>query len=222
MTVYRLSNDLVFPNPSLSDDDGLLAIEGDLSVQRLLLAYSNGIFPWYSDDDPILWWSPDPRFIIYPKDIKTSHSMKKLIKKNTYKVTFDTCFRDVISNCSSVREKTGTWITPEMIEAYCNLYELGFAHSVETWLDDKLVGGLYGVSLGKCFFGESMFSTMDNASKTAFIALGKVLESKGFILIDCQVHTNHLESLGAINMPRKEFLEIVKKGISILPLKLYF
>ncbi|MBU3180772.1 leucyl/phenylalanyl-tRNA--protein transferase [Clostridium psychrophilum] len=222
MTVYRLSNDLVFPNPSFSDDDGLLAIEGDLSVERLLLAYSNGIFPWYSDDDPILWWSPDPRFIIYPKDIKTSHSMKKLIKKDTYKVTFDTCFRDVISNCSSVRKKTGTWITPEMIEAYCNLYELGFAHSVETWLDDKLVGGLYGVSLGKCFFGESMFSTMDNASKTAFIALGKVLESKGFILIDCQVHTNHLESLGAINMPRKEFLEIVKKGISILPLKLCF
>ena len=222
MTVYRLLNDLVFPDPSFSDDDGLLAIEGDLSVQRLLLAYSNGIFPWYSDDDPILWWSPDPRFIIYPKDIKTSHSMKKLIKKNTYKVTFDTCFRDVISNCSSVREKTGTWITPEMIEAYCNLYELGFAHSVETWLDDKLVGGLYGVSLGKCFFGESMFSTMDNASKTAFITLGKVLESKGLILIDCQVHTNHLESLGAINMPRKEFLEIVKKGISILPLKLCF
>ncbi len=222
MTVYRLSNDLVFPHPSLSDDDGLLAIEGDLSVQRLLLAYSSGIFPWYSDDEPILWWSPNPRFIVYPKDIRTSHSMKKLLKKNTYKVSFDTCFRDVISNCSNVRKESGTWITNDMIEAYCKLHELGFAHSVETWHQEKLVGGLYGVSIGKCFFGESMFSTMDNASKAAFIALGKVLEEKEFILIDCQVHTNHLESLGAVNMPREKFLEIVEKGIAIPPLKLCF
>ncbi|MCB2292324.1 leucyl/phenylalanyl-tRNA--protein transferase [Clostridium algoriphilum] len=222
MTIYRLSNDLVFPHPSLSDDDGLLAIEGDLSVQRLLLAYSNGIFPWYSDDEPILWWSPDPRFIVYPNNIRTSHSMRKLLKKNTYKITFDTCFRDVISNCSNVRKETGTWITNDMIEAYCKLHELGFAHSVETWHQNKLVGGLYGVSLGKCFFGESMFSTMDNASKAAFISLGKVLVEKEFSIIDCQVHTDHLESLGAVYMPREKFLEIVETGISILPLKLRF
>ncbi len=222
MTVYRLSNDLVFPDPSLSDADGLLAIEGDLSPERLLLAYSNGIFPWFSDDEPILWWSPDPRFIVYPKDIRISHSMKKLLKKNTYRVSFDTCFRDVISNCSNTRKETGTWITNEMIEAYCRLHELGYAHSVETWYKDKLVGGLYGISMGKCFFGESMFSTMDNASKVAFTTLGKSLEEKGFSMIDCQVHTTHLESLGAVYIPREKFLELMKKGISINPLKLCF
>ncbi|MPQ32052.1 leucyl/phenylalanyl-tRNA--protein transferase [Clostridium estertheticum] len=220
MTVYRLSNELIFPHPSLSDDDGLLAIDGDLSQERLLLAYSNGIFPWYSNDEPILWWSPDPRFIVYPKDIRISHSMKKILKKNIYKVTFDTHFRDVISNCSNLRREAGTWITNEMIEAYCKLHALGYAHSVETWFNDELVGGLYGISIGKCFFGESMFSTMDNASKVAFITFGRVLENKGFSLIDCQVHTNHLESLGAIYMPREKFLELVKDGISKLPLKL--
>jgi len=222
MTVYRLSNDLVFPHPSLSDDDGLLAMYGDLSPQRLLLAYSNGIFPWFSDGEPILWWSPDPRFIVYPFNIKTSHSMKKLLKKNTYKISFDTCFRDVISNCSNIRKESGTWITNDMIDAYCKLHELGYAHSVETWYQGKLVGGLYGVSLGKCFFGESMFSTMDNASKVAFISLGKVLEEKGFTIIDCQVHTNHLESLGAVYISREKFLEIVEKGIRTSPLKLCF
>lgn len=222
MPIYRLSDDLLFPDPSLSEDDGLLAIEGDLSPERLLLAYSNGIFPWFSDDEPILWWSPDPRFIVYPKDIRTSHSMKKLLKKNTYRVSFDTCFRDVISNCSNTRKETGTWITNEMIEAYCKLHELGYAHSVETWHHDKLVGGLYGISMGKCFFGESMFSTMDNASKVAFITLGKSLEEKGFSMIDCQVHTTHLESLGAVYIPREKFLELIKKGISITPLKLCF
>ena len=222
MPIYRLSNDLVFPHPSLSEEDGLLAIEGDLSPQRLLLAYSNGIFPWFSDDEPILWWSPDPRFVLYPKDIRISHSMKKLLKKNTYRISFDTCFRDVISNCSTLRKETGTWITDEMIEAYCKLHELGYAHCVETWYQDKLVGGLYGVSIGKCFFGESMFSTMDNASKIAFITLSKALEEKGFVVIDCQVHTAHLESLGAVYISRENFLELVEKGISIDPLKLCF
>ena len=146
--------------------------------------------------------------------------MKKTLKKNIYKVTFDTHFRDVISNCSNLRREAGTWITNEMIEAYCKLHALGYAHSVETWFNDELVGGLYGISIGKCFFGESMFSTMDNASKVAFITFGKVLENKGFSLIDCQVHTNHLESLGAVYMPREKFLELVKDGISKLPLKL--
>ena len=222
MPIYRLSNDLVFPHPSLSEEDGLLAIEGDLSPQRLLLAYSNGIFPWFSDDEPILWWSPDPRFVLYPKDIRISHSMKKLLKKNTYRISFDTCFIDVISNCSKLRKETGTWITDEMIEAYCKLHELGYAHCMETWYQDKLIGGLYGVSMGKCFFGESMFSTMDNASKIAFITLSKALEEKGFVVIDCQVHTAHLESLGAVYISRENFLELVEKGISKNPLKLCF
>ncbi|MFT5871257.1 MAG: leucyl/phenylalanyl-tRNA--protein transferase [Clostridium sp.] len=222
MPIYRLPNDLVFPDPSLSEEDGLLAIEGDLSPERLFLAYSNGIFPWFSDGEPILWWSPDPRFVVYPSDVKISHSMKKVLKKNTYRISFDTCFRDVISNCSNVRKETGTWITNEMIEAYCSLHELGYAHSVETWHNDRLVGGLYGVSIGKCFFGESMFSTMDNASKVAFITLSKVLEEKNFVIIDCQVHTTHLESLGAVYISRDNFLEIVKKGTSIIPLKLSF
>jgi len=222
MPIYRLSNDLVFPDPSLSEEDGLLAIDGDLTPERLLLAYSKGIFPWFSDEEPILWWSPDPRFIVYPKDIKISHSMKQTLKKKLFRVSFDTCFRDVISNCSNIRKDTGTWITDEMIEAYCKLHKLGFAHSVETFYGDKLVGGLYGISIGKCFFGESMFSTMDNASKVAFITLSKVLEEKNFTLIDCQVHTNHLESLGGVFISREDFLSLLKKGTSINPLKLIF
>ncbi|MBU3191699.1 leucyl/phenylalanyl-tRNA--protein transferase [Clostridium bowmanii] len=192
MPIYRLSNDILFPDPSLAEEDGLLALDGDLSPERLILAYSNGIFPWFSEDEPILWWSPDPRFVIYPKDVRISHSMKKLLKKNKYRVSFDTCFRDVISNCSNLRKEEGTWITNEMIEAYCKLHKLGFAHSVETWYEDKLVGGLYGVSMGKCFFGESMFSTMDNASKVAFINLSTVLEEKTFVVIDCQVYTAYI------------------------------
>lgn len=222
MPIYSLSDDLIFPHPSLSREDGLLAVYGDLSPERLLLAYSNGIFPWFSEDEPILWWSPDPRFILYPKDVKISHSMKKIIKKNIYKITFDTCFREVIYNCGNTRKESGTWITNEMIEAYCKLHELGFAHSVEAWHENKLVGGLYGIIIGKCFFGESMFSTMSNSSKAAFIALCKLLEEKNFIVIDCQVYTQHLESLGAVNIPRNEFLELVKKGISMYPLKLSF
>ncbi|MBI6875233.1 leucyl/phenylalanyl-tRNA--protein transferase [Clostridium aciditolerans] len=215
MPIFGLSDDLIFPHPSLAEEDGLLAVDGDLSPERLILAYRNGIFPWFSEDEPILWWSPDPRFILYPKDIKVSHSMKKLLKKNTYKISFDTCFRDVISNCSNLRKESGTWITNDMIEAYCKLHELGYAHSVEAWYEDKLVGGLYGISIGKCFFGESMFSTMSNASKAAFITLCKKLEVKEYIMVDCQVYTEHLESLGAVNVSREKFLELVEEGISI-------
>lgn len=215
MPVFRLSDDLIFPHPSLSEEDGLLAVDGDLSPERLILAYRNGIFPWFSEDEPILWWSPDPRFILYPKDIKVSHSMKKLLKKNTYKISFDTCFRDVISNCSNLRKESGTWITNDMIEAYCKLHELGYAHSVEAWYEDELVGGLYGISIGKCFFGESMFSTMSNASKAAFITLCKKLEEKEYIMVDCQVYTEHLESLGAVNISKEKFLELVEEGISL-------
>lgn len=223
MPVYGLTDDLSFPHPSLANEDGLLAVYGDLSTERLLLAYCNGIFPWYSEDEPILWWSPDPRFVLYPKDIKISHSMKKVLKKATYKITFNTSFRDVMTNCADSRkETTGTWITEEMIEAYCKLHELGFAHSVEAWYEDRLVGGLYGLSIGKCFFGESMFSTMSNASKAAFITLCKILDENNYLIIDCQVHTDHLESLGAIDMSREEFLKIIETGINIKPTKLTF
>ena len=213
MPIFRLSDDLIFPHPSYAEEDGLLAIEGDLSPKRLMLAYRKGIFPWFSEGEPILWWSPDPRFIIYPKDVKISNSMKKVLKKNVYRISFDTSFRDVISNCASVRKESGTWINEDMIEAYCRLHELGHAHSVETWFEDKLVGGLYGISIGKCFFGESMFSTMDNASKTAFITLCKKLEEEKYVVVDCQVYTKHLESLGAISIAREEFLELIEKGI---------
>lgn len=211
MPVFGLSDDLIFPHPSLAEEDGLLAVDGDLSPERLILAYRNGIFPWFSEDEPILWWSPNPRFILYPKDIKVSHSMKKLLKKNTYKISFDTCFREVISNCSNLRKESGTWITNDMIEAYCKLHELGYAHSVEAWYEDKLVGGLYGMSIGKCFFGESMFSTMNNASKAAFITFCKKLEKQGYVMVDCQVYTEHLESLGAVNISREKFLELVEE-----------
>lgn len=213
MPIFRLCEDLIFPDPSLAEGDGLLAAYGDLSPERLILAYKNGIFPWFSEGEPILWWSPDPRFVLYPKDIKISHSMKKVLKNNIYRISFDTCFRDVISSCSSTRKET--WITKDMIEAYCKLHELGHAHSVETWYGDKLVGGLYGISIGKCFFGESMFSIMDNSSKVAIITLCKKLENEGFIIIDCQVYTKHLESLGAVNISRKEFLKILKHGIKL-------
>lgn len=213
MPVFRLTRELLFPHPSLANEDGILAIGGDLSPERLLLAYQNGIFPWFSYDDPILWWSPDPRCVLFPKDIKVSKSMKKFLKKNLYEVTFDTSFRKVITMCSQLRSDN-TWITSGMIESYCNLHELGFAHSVETWYEGSLVGGLYGVSLGKCFFGESMFSTMDNASKTALITLSKRLAKKEFLLIDCQVYSNHLESLGAVNIDRDKFLGCLENGLN--------
>lgn len=212
MPIYRLTKELVFPNPELASEEGILAVGGDLSVERLLLAYCNGIFPWFSKGEPIMWWSPNPRFILYPKEIKVSKSMNKLLRKNKYKVTFDTSFREVISQCVNLRSD-GTWITGEMIEAYCKLHDLGFAHSVETWYDENLVGGLYGVSLGACFFGESMFSTMDNASKTALVVLSEKLTEREFLLIDCQVYTKHLESLGAVSISRKKFLDLIEAGL---------
>jgi leucyl/phenylalanyl-tRNA--protein transferase len=218
MPIYRLKHQIIFPNPELADEDGILAIGGDLSPERLLLAYSNGIFPWFSENEPIIWWSPDPRFILFPEEIKVSKSMSKLLKRGVYSITFDNCFRDVISHCANLRTE-GTWITPDMIEAYCKLNELGFAHSVETWFEGKLVGGLYGISLGVCFFGESMFSTMSNASKAALIVLTEQLKKKKFLFIDCQVHTNHLESLGAKHISRKDFLELLYKGLEAKTLR---
>ncbi|MCX7745802.1 MAG: leucyl/phenylalanyl-tRNA--protein transferase [Clostridia bacterium] len=209
MPVFRLTNELIFPNPELSREDGILAIGGDLSEERLLLAYSCGIFPWYSQEDPILWWSPDPRCILFPENIHISKSMKKFLKKGKYHVTFDSCFEEVITKCGHLRA-SNTWITKEMIKAYLRLHNLGFAHSVEVWFQKSLVGGLYGISLGNCFFGESMFSLMENASKTALITLADRFE---FSLIDCQVYSDHLASLGAVNMPRKEFLRLLEDGL---------
>ena len=214
MAIYALSDDLVFPNPELSEDDGLLAVGGDLSVDRLLVAYSNGIFPWYNKDEPILWWCPKPRFILKPEDIRISKSMKKIIKKVEFVVTFDNDFEGVISNCKSMREnEEGTWITDEMMQAYINMHNEGYALSVETYLDGELVGGLYGVIIGKCYFGESMFSKVSNASKIALITLAQRLQELNFEFIDCQVYTEHLESMGAKMVEWDEFKAMIDNGL---------
>ena len=214
MAIYALSDDLVFPNPELSEEDGLLAVGGDLSVDRLLVAYSNGIFPWYNKDEPILWWCPKPRFILKPEDIRISKSMKKIIKKGEFVVTFDNDFEGVISNCKSMREnEEGTWITDEMMQAYINMHNEGYALSVETYLDGELVGGLYGIIIGRCFFGESMFSKVSNASKIALITLAQRLQELNFQFIDCQVYTSHLESMGAKMVEWDEFKSMINNGL---------
>lgn len=209
MPVYRLPRQLIFPDPGEADPSGLLAVGGDLSIRRLLLAYSMGIFPWYTEGEPILWWSPDPRLILEPEGLKVSKSLKRVLKKRVFSVTMDRCFEQVIKKCATVsrRHEQGTWITPEMITAYCRLHKAGFAHSVETWEAGKLVGGLYGVSLGRVFFGESMFSEKRDASKTALVYLVRTLEAWGIKLIDCQVRTDHLVRMGAREISRSEFLE---------------
>ena len=216
MPVFLLSDELLFPPVHFATSEGLLAVGGDLSPQRLLLAYQSGIFPWYSDDDPILWWSPDPRLLLYPEELRISRSLKKTLQRNYFHVTFDTCFRKIILSCAGIRvvRGQGTWITDEMVEAYVQLHKLGFAHSVETWYHDDLVGGLYGVSLGRCFFGESMFSSMNNASKIALVYLRDYLLLRNFDFIDCQVPTNHLKSLGAREISRKIFISQLKKSLN--------
>lgn len=207
---------LIFPDTSsaLDEPDGLLAAGGDLSPKRLVAAYKHGIFPWFSQDDPILWWSPNPRCVLFPEQIHISRSMRKHLKKGRYRVSFDEAFADVIQACASTRqESTGTWISPEIQEAYIELYQQGVAHSVEVWDNEQLIGGLYGLGIGKLFFGESMFSFQVNASKVAFIALCKQLKIWGYPLIDCQVHNDHLESLGATNIPRDEFIHYIRQYI---------
>lgn len=209
MTVFLLSDTIDFPPPGLAEKEGLLAVGGDLSVKRLLLAYGMGIFPWYSEDEPILWWSPDPRLVLYPAEIRVSRSMRKILSKNRFTTTMDTCFKEVITACAEVRTgvNEGTWIGKEMITAYCRLHAAGYAHSVETWEDGALVGGLYGISLGRCFFGESMFTTVSNASKVAFVRLVEFLTARAFTLVDCQVSTGHLKRFGAREIPRTDFLD---------------
>ncbi len=216
MTVFRLPDEHIFPPPELAEADGLLAVGGDLSEDRLILAYSMGIFPWYSAEDPILWWSPDPRLLIFPDELKVSRSLRQTFNKDTFDVTMDTAFEEVIHNCASIhgRNDGGTWITREMIDAYVGLYHSGYAHSVESWHNGELVGGLYGVSLGSAFFGESMFTGKSNASKVAFVKLVEQLVKWDFSFIDCQVTTPHLRSLGAREVPRNEFLDLTKSALT--------
>ncbi|MET3501835.1 leucyl/phenylalanyl-tRNA--protein transferase [Mucilaginibacter rubeus] len=210
--ISRLDERLIFPKPDLAEPDGLLAVGGDLSTKRLLLAYQNGIFPWYSDDTPILWYSPHERFVLYPDELKISKSMRQVLRSGKLRVTVDTCFNDVITACSTApREgQDGTWIVPDMISAYNRLHLEGYAHSVEVWQDDKLVGGLYGVHVGDVFCGESMFSRVSNASKTALIYL---CNTGLYKLIDCQVHTGHLESLGARMISREQYMDVLLNNL---------
>ncbi len=213
--MYRLDeNEISFPHPSLADENGILAIGGDLSPQRLIFAYENGIFPWFNEGEPYIWWSPDPRFVLFPEDLKVSKSMRPYFNQGKFKVTYDTVFRDVMYECQQSFRKgqLGTWITEDMIEAYVKVHELGLAHSVEVWDNGNLVGGLYGISLGKCFFGESMFQKKSNASKFGFITLVRKLKALSFNLIDAQTPTKHLASLGAKNIPRADFLDILEKN----------
>jgi leucyl/phenylalanyl-tRNA--protein transferase len=207
-----LKTDIWFPDVEESTEEGIVAVGGDLSVERLILAYSRGIFPWYSSDrSPILWWSPDPRFVLFPKNLVVSKSMRPYFNQNKFKVTWDQNFEDVIKNCQKIdrEDQPGTWITSKMLAAYIQLHKKGYAHSVEVWLENELVGGLYGISLGKVFFGESMFAKVSNASKFGFISLVNQLKQKGFLLIDCQQETKHLESLGANAIKRKDFIDIL-------------
>jgi leucyl/phenylalanyl-tRNA--protein transferase len=215
MPIYRLTKKIIFPPVDLAEPDGLLAVGGDLRPQRLLMAYSQGIFPWYSPGEPILWWSPNPRLVLEPSGIHISQSVQKLIRQRKYEIRLDTAFPAVIEACAAAPRKigNGTWITNEMKVAYIRLHELGFAHSVECWQGDELVGGLYGISIGRVFCGESMFSKLPNTSKIALVALASLLKSKEFHLIDCQVPTEHLISLGAFEMERSEFLKRLDKAI---------
>jgi len=221
MPVYQLSEDLVFPSAHLASKEGLLAVGGDLTRRRLLLAYSLGIFPWYSEGEPILWWSPDPRLVLYPDELKVSRSLNRVISKGTFKVTADCAFESVINECARVRLENSerTWIVDEMVKAYCGLHESGFAHSVEAWSDDRLAGGLYGVSLGNFFFGESMFTRVSNASKVAFVALVKHLRTLNFALIDCQITTGHLTRFGARQISRARYLDELDRALEAPTLK---
>jgi leucyl/phenylalanyl-tRNA--protein transferase len=214
MALFALGKELIFPPVQLSQPDGLLAMGGDLSTERLLLAYRNGIFPWFEGSVP-LWWCPDPRFVLFPQELKVSKSMKQVINRQLFRFSINTAFEAVIENCktSSRKDQHGTWITPEVKDAYIKLHQAGYAHSAEAWLNDELTGGCYGIRMGNVFFGESMFSKAANASKFAFINYVQQLHRENVQLIDCQVYTAHLESLGARMIPREKFIEMLKTMI---------
>ena len=217
MPVYRLNeNEISFPDPTLARSDGLLAVGGDLSVERLLLAYTHGIFPWYNPGEEILWWCPKERFVIFPGEIHISHSMKKYMKKHELQVMLNRDFADTMHRCRMKREfDGGTWISDEMEAAYGRLHEAGYAISVEVTEDGELAGGLYGIAIGKCFFGESMFTEKENGSKTALIAFARFLDQKGILFIDCQFHTNHLESMGGRYISWEEYDRMLQEGTGL-------
>jgi leucyl/phenylalanyl-tRNA--protein transferase len=209
MSMHFLTQKIEFPDVSEATIDGLLAVGGDLSPERLLSAYSNGIFPWFEDEEPFMWWSPDPRFVLFPHDLKVSKSMRQVLKKKQFEVTENKAFRDVIENCAITKREgqRGTWITDDMVEAYIKLHKLGYAKSIEVWQKGDLVGGLYGLNIeNKVFCGESMFAKVSNASKVGFITF---VQNSGYKLIDCQLHTKHLESLGGKYISRLEFLKFL-------------
>ena len=210
--MYFLTKDLYFPPVDEASSDGILAVGGDLSPERLVLAYKNGIFPWFDDDEPILWWAPEERMVLFFEDLKISKSMRNVLNQKKFRVTFNTAFKEVISNCKKIvrKDQPGTWITNEMVEAYCLLHEKGIAKSVEVWQDNELVGGLYGIDLGHIFCGESMFSKVSNASKVAFIHLAKHLQQNNYRILDCQVYNDHLASLGCIEIDRDDFMLVLK------------
>jgi leucyl/phenylalanyl-tRNA--protein transferase len=212
MPVYKLGKEAMFPKGYMADEDGLLAFGGKLNAEFLLEAYAGGIFPWYNENEPILWWCPNPRSVIFVEDIHISKSMKKLIKSDKYKVTMDEDFEGVIESCKTIRKET--WINNNIKKAYIELHKLGVAHSVEVWSEKGLVGGLYGVSIGRMFFGESMFSNESNTSKLALISLCVHLQKIGMEIIDCQVHNSHLESMGAVEIPRDDFFKILERDIA--------
>jgi leucyl/phenylalanyl-tRNA--protein transferase len=214
MPVYRLSNELIFPDPHWATSEGLLAVGGDLTPERLVLSYQCGIFPWYGEGEPILWWSPDPRCVLLPENVYVSRRLERVIRQGRFKLTCNRAFPQVVASCADVRVHDGeeTWLIAEMQQAYRCLHELGFAHSIEAWCDDELVGGLYGVALGRFFFGESMFHTQTNASKVVLAQLARYLERQGFVLLDCQVPNPHLFSMGANEISRRDFLQRLEAG----------
>jgi leucyl/phenylalanyl-tRNA--protein transferase len=215
MPVFKLrNNDLSFPNPAFAEGNGLLAIGGDLSVERLVVAYQNGIFPWFEEDGFFYWYAPDPRCVVFPSELKVHKSMRSIFNQNKFDYTLDVAFKEVMLHCGSIPRygENGSWITDHFLEAYLRLHHIGIAHSVEVWKDGQLVGGLYGVSIGKMFFGESMFSLIPNASKAGFITLTRALERSGFVLVDCQLETEHLISLGARNIPRTAFMDALERN----------
>lgn len=217
MPIYRLTKQMVFPDPNNADRDGLLAIEGDLNPHRVLLAYTQGIFPWPHEDLPLLWFSPDPRMVLVPLELHMSRSLRKTINKGVFEVRFDTAFNRVMRACAATPRagQNGTWVTDEMIHTYCCLHDLGFAHSAEAWADGELVGGLYGVSLGAAFFGESMFAHRSDASKVAFVYLVRQLLQWNFHFIDCQMYTDHLARFGAVEWPRRRFLQALDRALQV-------
>ena len=210
-----LNNELIFPPVDTATDEGIVAIGGDLSMERLLVAYKSGIFPWYNEGEPIIWWCPNPRFVLFPQNLRVTKSMQSVLNNGKFRFTINRAFTTVLQNCKTIsrKEQEGTWITPDVQEAYTELHKLGYAHSAETWLNGTLVGGLYGIRLGNVFFGESMFSKESNASKFAFINYVKQLQKENIALIDCQVYTNHLESLGAKMIERERFLELLRENL---------